>query len=79
MTMTVRGKIIRIGNSRGVRLPKQLLEESGLTGEVEMEAKDGIIVISPSNRVRETWDIAFSKMAAASDDALLDANESASE
>lgn len=39
--------IIAIGNSKGVRIPKPLLEESGLTGRVEMTVKKGEIKIVP--------------------------------
>ncbi|HEX4773953.1 MAG TPA: hypothetical protein VH234_00335 [Candidatus Saccharimonadales bacterium] len=43
-------KIIRIGNSRGVRLPKLLLDESGLGTEVEVIAKAGEIRIVPAKK-----------------------------
>jgi len=68
----MRTRIVRIGNSQGVRIPKPLLEESGLGDEVEMEIDDGRIVISPVGGVREGWDDAFRAMADAGDDALLD-------
>ena len=38
--MTVRTRIIRIGNSQGIRIPKPLLEQSGITGDVEIEVED---------------------------------------
>ncbi len=40
--------IITIGNSKGVRIPKPLLEESGLAGNVELKATKGEIKITPS-------------------------------
>lgn len=40
--------IISIGNSRGIRIPKLLLEESGLDNEVELEVKKGEIRIIPA-------------------------------
>lgn len=70
--MTTRTRIIAIGNSQGVRLPKPLLEASGLAGEVELEAVAGQVVIRAARHAREGWDSAFSEMAGAGDDALLD-------
>lgn len=49
--------IITIGNSKGVRIPKPLLEESGLTGEVELKAVKGEIKIIPvpkSNKIKKS-------------------------
>ncbi len=42
--------IIMIGNSRGVRIPKPLLEESGLSREVELRAKKGEIKITSAEK-----------------------------
>ena len=39
-------RLVRIGNSRGVRIPKPLIEQAGLTDEVEMGVRDGAIVIA---------------------------------
>jgi antitoxin MazE len=44
----MKAAIIDIGNSKGVRIPKPLLEESGLKGPVELKAKKGEIKIVPS-------------------------------
>lgn len=44
----MKSSIIDIGNSKGVRIPKPLLEESGLKGYVELKAKKGEIKIVPS-------------------------------
>ena len=48
--------IISIGNSKGVRIPKLLLEESGLENEVELEVKKGEIRIIPTkkNKLNDT-------------------------
>lgn len=45
--------IITIGNSKGIRIPKPLLEESGLSGEVEIKVVRGGIKITPSKRKKE--------------------------
>lgn len=42
--------IISIGNSRGIRIPKVLLDESGLENEVELEVKKGEIRIIPAKK-----------------------------
>ena len=42
--------IISIGNSKGIRIPKLLLEESGLENEVELEVKKGEIRIIPAKK-----------------------------
>jgi antitoxin MazE len=69
----MRTRIVRIGNSQGVRIPKLLLEETGLSGEVEIEAHDDTLVIRGAHPPRSGWEAAFAAMAAAGDDTLLDA------
>ncbi len=68
----MKAKIIKIGNSQGVRIPKPLLEESGLHGEVELQAHENGIVIRPIARPRAGWEQAFQSMSAHQDDRLLD-------
>jgi antitoxin MazE len=65
-------RIIRIGNSRGIRIPEPLLEQTGLRGEVEITARDDPLIIRPARRPRESWADAFQEMARRGDDALLD-------
>ena len=48
-------RIVRIGNSQGVRIPKPLLQQSGLGEEVELAVENGTIVIRPTSRPREGW------------------------
>ncbi len=72
----MRARIIKIGNSQGVRIPKLFLEQTGLAEEVEIEAVDKQIVIRPVTSIREGWDEAFKKMADNTDDQLLDATTS---
>lgn len=68
-------KIIRIGNSQGVRIPKPLIEESGITEEIEMILRDNEIVLRSAETTRKDWEASFEKMAEAGDDALLDQEE----
>jgi len=65
-------KIIRIGNSQGVRIPKPLIEESGITEEIEMILRDNEIVLRSAETIRKDWEAYFEKMAKEDDDALLD-------
>ncbi|SMO63937.1 AbrB/MazE/SpoVT family DNA-binding domain-containing protein [Gracilimonas mengyeensis] len=65
-------KIIRIGNSQGVRIPKPLIEESGITDEIEMILRDNEIVLRSAEKTRNGWEDSFEKMAKEGDDALLD-------
>ena len=65
-------RIVRIGNSRGIRIPKPLLEQAQLREEVELEVLDNRLVISSLNHPRAGWEAAFRAMAAAGDDQLLD-------
>ena len=51
----MKSRIVRIGNSRGVRLPKSLIEEAGLQEAVDIRVDGRSIVITPSNRPREGW------------------------
>lgn len=70
--MSIRTSIVQIGNSQGVRIPKPLLEQSGLAGDVELEVRRGEIRIRKATRPRQDWDDAFQEMAERGDDALLD-------
>ena len=70
--MTVRARIVSIGNSQGIRIPKLLLEQTGIKGEVELEVREDKIVIHALTPVRRGWDQAFQAMAAGNDDILLD-------
>jgi antitoxin MazE len=79
MSIVVKARVIRIGNSRGVRLPKTLLAQSGIEDEVELEVQGESIIIRPVQSPRAGWDAAFAVMAATGDDALLDAELPASD
>jgi len=67
-------RIVKIGNSRGIRIPKLVLDEIGLDDEVEMEIENNQLVIRPVPSVRQGWAEAFKKMAEKGDDRLLDEN-----
>lgn len=69
----VKTSIIKIGNSKGIRIPKPLLDQAALGEEVELEAGDGQIVVRSSRHTRRDWDEQFATMAERGDDTLLDA------
>lgn len=65
-------RIVKIGNSQGIRIPKILLEQSGLHDEVELEVQKDQLIIRPKRSIREGWENAFRLMAEKGDDQLLD-------
>jgi antitoxin MazE len=70
--------LIRIGNSRGIRIPKPLIEQCGFGNAVELRVENECIIISPDRFPREGWEEQFrSVKPSASDELLLDvsANE----
>lgn len=72
MSTMVKTRIIKIGNSQGVRIPKFLLDQTNLGDEVELEAQEGHIIIRATHSARSGWEEQFRMMAKAGDDLLLD-------
>ena len=68
----MKSRVVKVGNSRGVRIPKPLIEESGISGEVEITVEHDALVIRPAHRPRAHWADAFARMAQRGDDTLLD-------
>ena len=68
----MKAKIVKIGNSQGIRIPKVILEQSGLQDEVELEVKNNQLIIRPRRSIRQGWEVAFSLMSEMRDDQLLD-------
>jgi antitoxin MazE len=52
-------KLIAIGNSRGIRIPKTLIKQLQLSDEVELYATEGELRIRPAGRPRDGWSAAF--------------------
>lgn len=48
-------RLVRIGNSRGIRIPKPVLEQLGLVDEVELAVQDGALVVTPVRDPRAGW------------------------
>jgi antitoxin MazE len=70
--MTTKTRIVRIGNSRGIRVPKLLLEQAQLPEEVELHAEPGRLVVQGARRPRMGWAEAARSMSDQGDDDLLD-------
>jgi antitoxin MazE len=70
--MATRTRIVRIGNSRGLRLPKALIEQAELSEEVELFAEPGRLIVQAVREARVGWADAAKRMRAAGDDQLLD-------
>ncbi len=63
--------VIDIGNSKGIRLTKNLLEKYDIKDKVELILEKGRIIIKPVSRPRENWEKSFEEMHANGDDKLL--------
>jgi len=65
-------RLVQIGNSKGIRLPKTVLAEAQLDDDVELRAEPGCIVIRSAKRPRAGWAEAARKMHESGNDRLLD-------
>jgi len=63
--------VIKIGNSKGIRLSKTLLDKYNIQDTVEVILEKGQIVIKPISRPRKGWEKAFKKMEENGDDRML--------
>jgi antitoxin MazE len=69
-------RVIKIGNSQGIRIPKPLLDQTGIMDDVELEVEKTRIIIHPISNPRPNWDNAFRTMAKNGHDGLIDGDES---
>lgn len=63
--------IISIGNSKGIRIPKAILEQCRFNKEAELEVQGNTLLIKPVKKARQGWDEAFQLMHEREEDALL--------
>ncbi|MFY9660675.1 MAG: AbrB/MazE/SpoVT family DNA-binding domain-containing protein [Terriglobales bacterium] len=69
-------ELVRIGNSRGIRIPKPFIEQCGLGETVDLRVADDCLIISPERKPRHGWDGAFqASNHSAQDELLLEAAE----
>ena len=71
--MITKTRIVQIGNSRGIRVPKVLLDHARLPGDVELQAEHGRLIVRAARGARAGWADAAKAMHARGDDQLLDA------
>jgi antitoxin MazE len=65
-------QLIPIGNSRGIRIPKAILQQCDMSNEVELAVEGRQIILTPAGqKPRQGWREAAARMAAAGDDELL--------
>ena len=69
----MKAQIIQIGNSQGIRIPKMMLEETRLSGEVELEVHPDGLLIRSLQKPRGTWEVEFKAVAETDDDQPLQA------
>ncbi|MBN2133115.1 MAG: AbrB/MazE/SpoVT family DNA-binding domain-containing protein [Sedimentisphaerales bacterium] len=68
----MQASLVKIGNSRGVRLPKTVIEEAGLKDDLDLEVRNGEVVIRNAEQVRRGWAEAASACHDAHEDILED-------
>jgi antitoxin MazE len=68
----IRSKVVKIGNSRGVRIPSTILHQLGLIDEVELKVEGNHLIVEAIDRTRKDWELRFEEMTKKGDDLLLD-------
>lgn len=68
----VKAHVVRIGNSRGIRIPKSVIEQCQLHGAVDLIVQQGQLVVRSAAKARADWDQAFEQMHRHGNDQLLD-------
>ncbi|MCC5919260.1 MAG: AbrB/MazE/SpoVT family DNA-binding domain-containing protein [Cyclobacteriaceae bacterium] len=66
----MKASIIKIGNSKGLRLSKAIIDKYQIKNEVEIDLMDDSIVLRPVKEPRKGWETAFQKMNERGDDKL---------
>ncbi len=72
MPKVATARVVKIGNSQGIRIPKPLLQQLGIEDEVELRVEDGQLCIRPKSEARAGWAEQFDAMAERGDDRLID-------
>jgi antitoxin MazE len=68
MTKAIKSRIVQVGNSQGIRIPKSMLEQSGIVEDIELEVRDNQIVITGTSKPRSGWGESFAQMVANGDE-----------
>jgi antitoxin MazE len=64
-------KIVSIGNSKGIRIPSNIIKMYNINDSVDLELSDNQIILKPINKPRIGWDDAFKNMRKNNDDGLI--------
>ena len=68
----MQAKLISIGNSQGVRLPKAVVQQAGLTDKLDIKVSGDAVIIRSTKRPREDWESAAAACHKAGEDQLRD-------
>lgn len=72
MNSSIKSKMITIGNSRGIRIPRTIIEQIGLTDNVELKVDGNKLIVQSASEARAGWQEQFMEMTKNRDDILLD-------
>jgi antitoxin MazE len=67
----MKAELVPIGNSRGIRIPKPLIEQCGLGDEVDLRVENECLIISPKRQSRTGWEEKFLAAGSAAEDEHL--------
>ena len=70
--MAIRSKIVKIGNSRGIRIPRTILQQLGLKDDVYLKVEGNHLIVEAIDHPRKDWEANFAEMAKKGDDLLLE-------
>jgi antitoxin MazE len=72
MATIIKTRLVKIGNSQGLRIPKLVLDQLNLSDDIELEVQDNHLIVRSTSQPRATWAKHFERMAEQGDDHLLD-------
>ena len=67
----MRIELVRIGNSRGIRIPKPIIEQCGFRDAVELRVENHHLIIEPGRAPRQGWEEAFRAAGSTESDEIL--------
>lgn len=71
MTAIIKTRLVRIGNSQGIRIPRVVVEQAALQGELELEVRRKQLIVRTASQPRQGWEDRFREMARRGDDRHL--------
>ena len=75
----MRTKLVPIGNSKGIRLPRTVIQQCSLGDEIELVVKKDHLIVRSAKKPREGWEEAFKEMHENGDDQLVDEEDAHTE